>query len=207
MKTRIMPFSSELAINAASTILKDGGLIAFPTDTVYGVACDLWNPEAIEKLFAAKQRGKDKPLPILIGKVEHIAQIAETTSININTNVLMQRFWPGAMTVIVPKLASIPENLSPFDTIGVRMPNHPRLLELLSQTGPLAVTSANKSGQENPTTAEEVFAQLGGEIDLILDGGKTDSAIPSTVIASTADGFNILRQGAITEKEIMALFQ
>ena len=206
MKTKIIPFDSDHAIDTAISILADGGLIAFPTDTVYGVACDLWNSEAIEKVFTAKGRSKDKPLPILVGEKEQLSQITELSQINPNTITLLKHFWPGAMTVIMPKQASIPENLSPFDTIGVRMPNHSRLLELLKKTGPLAVTSANLSGQDNPTTAEEVLTQLGGRIDLILDGGKTHSGIPSTVISSTPDGFNILRQGAITEDQIKALF-
>ena len=206
MKTKIIPFDSDHAIDTAISILADGGLIAFPTDTVYGVACDLWNSEAIEKVFTAKGRSKDKPLPILVGEKEQLSQITELSQINPNTITLLKHFWPGAMTVIMPKQASIPENLSPFDTIGVRMPNHSRLLELLKKTGPLAVTSANLSGQDNPTTAEEVLTQLGGRIDLILDGGKTRSGIPSTVISSTPDGFNILRQGAITEDQIKALF-
>ena len=206
MKTKIIPFDSDHAIETAISILADGGLIAFPTDTVYGVACDLWNSEAIEKVFTAKGRSKDKPLPILVGEKEQLSQITELSQINPNTITLLKHFWPGAMTVIMPKQASIPENLSPFDTIGVRMPNHSRLLELLKKTGPLAVTSANLSGQDNPTTAEEVLTQLGGRIDLILDGGKTRSGIPSTVISSTPDGFNILRQGAITEDQIKALF-
>lgn len=207
MKTKIIPFDSDQAIETAISMLVHGGVIAFPTDTVYGVACDLWNSEAIEKVFTAKRRSKDKPLPILVGEQEQLSQITELSQVNPNTITLLKHFWPGAMTVIMPKQASIPENLSPFDTIGVRMPNHSRLLELLKKTGPLAVTSANISGQDNPTTAKEVFTQLGGRIDLILDGGKTRSEIPSTVIASTPDGFNILRQGAITEAQIKALFR
>ena len=207
MKTEILPFESGHALQAAISTINNGGVIAFPTDTVYGVACDLWNPEAIDKVFAAKKRTKNKPLPILVGVQEQLSQITDISQINQNILALLKRFWPGAMTVIMPKQASIPQNLSPFDTIGVRMPNHSRLLELLKKTGPLAVTSANISGDENPTSAFEVNQQLGGRIDLILDGGKTDSAIPSTVIASTKDGFNILRQGAITEEEIMATFK
>lgn len=206
MKTTILPFPSLEANKKALEVLNNGGVIAFPTDTVYGVACALWDPEAIEKVFAIKERSKDKPLPILIGRRQQLAQVTKLSQISERTNILMKHFWPGAMTVIVPKHESLPVNLSPFETVGLRMPNHTGLLELLALTGPLAVTSANKSGQENPTTAEEVFAQLGNEIEVILDGGKTNSTIPSTVIASTPDGFDILRQGAITQEEIFAIF-
>jgi L-threonylcarbamoyladenylate synthase len=202
--TKIIPFSNDNAVEIATVMLKSGGVIAFPTDTVYGVACDLWNSEAIEKVFAIKERTKDKPLPILVGHQDQMIQVAEMAQISATTIALMNHFWPGAMTVIVPKNHSIPENLSPFDTVGVRMPDHALLLTLLRSTGPLAVTSANKSGQVNPTTAADVAKQLGGEIDLILDGGKTDSEIPSTVVASTPEGYQILRQGAITEKAIQA---
>jgi len=207
MKTITIPFNSASAISEAIKTLEGGGLIAFPTDTVYGVACSLTDSAAIDKVFIAKNRPKDKPLPILIGKQKHIKQVSDYEKINEPTRMLMQHFWPGAMTVIIPKHSSIPNNLSPFETVGVRMPNHKRLLFLLSQTGPLAVTSANMSGLANPTTAYEVFAQLGGKIDLILDGGKTASALPSTVITNTADDFKILRQGAITEEEIAAIFR
>ena len=207
MKTTILPFEAPTAIPTAIEVLNTGGLIAFPTDTVYGIAADLWNPAAIDKIFTVKERTKDKPLPILIGTQEHIQLVAAFEQINQQTLMLMGRFWPGAMTIIVPKHDSIPENLSPFETAGIRMPDHSRLLKLLTATGPLAVTSANKSGKDNPTTAEEVFAQLGGEIELILDGGKTQFATPSTVIQSNSDGFTILRQGAVTAEEINELFQ
>ncbi len=207
MKTTIIPFNSNQAFSMAVETLQKNGVIAFPTDTVYGVGCSLWNPEAIEKVFIAKDRSKDKPLPILIGNLKQIEEVAAFDQINPSTQALMQHFWPGAMTVIVPKHASIPENLSPFDTVGVRMPNHPRLLQLLTITGPLAVTSANRSGESNPTTAGEVFAQLGNKIELILDGGRTESEVPSTVIASTPDGYSILRQGAITREEIAAILR
>lgn len=207
MKTNILQFNNDLAFKKAIETLQAGGLIAFPTDTVYGLACDLWNEKAIEKIYAAKARSKEKPLPILIGKFDQLQTVVELSQINNSTTVLIRHFWPGALTVILPKVRNLPKNLSPFPTVGIRMPNHPRLLELLAQTGPLAVTSANQSGKDNPTTAQAVFEQLQGRIELILDGGETNSDIPSTVIASDSDGYRVLREGAITQGELQSLFQ
>jgi L-threonylcarbamoyladenylate synthase len=207
MKTEILSFTDKDAFLIAGMRLQQGEVIAFPTDTVYGVACALWNPAAIDKIFRVKERSKDKPIPILIGNHAQIAQVADLAQVNQTTLRIMQHFWPGALTVILPKHASIPSNLSPLDTVGVRMPNHETLLSFLEMTGPLAVTSANKSGGENPTSAEEVYQQLGGKIALILDGGRTNSNIPSTVLASKPDGFDILRLGAITEAQIYEALQ
>ena len=207
MMEQIIDFYNESALPIAVEILKTGGLIVFPTDTVYGLACDLWNYDAIEKIFQAKGRDREKALPILIGGMEQLPMVAETTQINENTKKLMCHFWPGAMTVIVPKLETLPKNLSQLETVGIRMPNHPRLIEFLRSTGPLAVTSANRSGGKNPTSAEDAFLQLSEHVDLFLDGGSTNSSVPSTVIASSTDGFSILREGAISQEEIHSLFE
>lgn len=204
---KILSFTDETTIPLAVEIIQTGGLIVFPTDTVYGLACDLWNSDAIEKVFEAKGRNREKALPILIGSMNQLHTVADTGQINHNLGLLMDRFWPGAMTVIVPKLETLPKNLSQFDTVGIRMPDHPRLLDLLNITGPLAVTSANRSGEDNPTTVEEAYQQLSEHVDLFLDGGATTSSVPSTVITSTSDGFSILREGAISQAEIQTLFE
>ena len=179
MKTKILDIHDDLTFETATETINNGGLIAFPTDTVYGLACDPWNQIAIDRIYSAKVRSKDKPLPILIGNLNQLETVVEISEVNKTTKLVMQHFWPGALTVILPKVKRLPKNLSPLPTVGIRMPNHPRLLDLLTLTGPLAVTSANLSGEANPTTAQAVLEQLGSQIELILDGGETSSNIPS----------------------------
>ena len=199
-KTVLMPINDPEAVPAAVKIIRNGGLIAFPTDTVYGVAADPFNPEALEKIYAAKQRPDDKALPALIGGLEQLGQLVATVDRSVYKIALT--FWPGALTLILPKRADVPVELSPYPTIGIRMPNLSFTLALLKQTGPLATTSANRSGGPNPTTAEDVLEQLGGEIDLILDGGPTSGSTTSTVVDLTEPELKILREGPISLSDI-----
>ncbi|MCL4258514.1 MAG: L-threonylcarbamoyladenylate synthase, partial [Anaerolineales bacterium] len=120
---------------------------------------------------------------------------------------LAQQFWPGALTLVVPRLPSLPRALSQTDTVGVRVPNHPLALQLLTASGPLAATSANRSGQPDALTAQDVLAQLDGRIDLVLDGGSTPGAVPSTVVDTIASPPRILRPGPIREADILAACQ
>jgi L-threonylcarbamoyladenylate synthase len=200
MITEIIKAESSNAISHAVDVLKHGGLVAFPTDTVYGLAAMPFNEENVEGLFSAKGRSNTRAIAILIGDYQDLQRIADRfdeTSLR-----LAGSFWPGPLTLVVPKLASLPEALSPDGTIGVRMPDHPVALALLRAIGPLAVTSANISGQGNATTADEVFTQLAGRVHLILDGGRTSGGVPSTVISCSTDVISILREGPITRKNI-----
>jgi L-threonylcarbamoyladenylate synthase len=199
-KTLVMPINDPGAIPAAVKIIQEGGLIAFPTDTVYGVAADPFNAKALQKIYAAKQRPDEKALPALIGGLEQLGQLVGTVDHSVYKVALT--FWPGALTLILPKRADVPEELSPYPTIGIRMPNLAFTLALLKQTGPLATTSANRSGASNPTTAEDVLDQLGGEIDLVLDGGPTAGSMASTVVDLTEPEIKILREGPISLAEI-----
>lgn len=199
-KTLVMPINDPGAIPAAVKIVQEGGLIAFPTDTVYGVAADPFNAKALQKIYAAKQRPDEKALPALIGGLEQLGQLVGTVDHSVYKVALT--FWPGALTLILPKRADVPEELSPYPTIGIRMPNLAFTLALLKQTGPLATTSANHSGASNPTTAEDVLDQLGGEIDLVLDGGPTAGSMASTVVDLTEPEIKILREGPISLAEI-----
>jgi L-threonylcarbamoyladenylate synthase len=199
-KTLVMPINDPGAIPAAVKIVQEGGLIAFPTDTVYGVAADPFNAKALQKIYAAKQRPDEKALPALIGGLEQLGQLVGTVDHSVYKVALT--FWPGALTLILPKRADVPEELSPYPTIGIRMPNLAFTLALLKQTGPLATTSANRSGASNPTTAEDVLDQLGGEIDLVLDGGPTVGSMASTVVDLTEPEIKILREGPISLAEI-----
>ena len=199
-KTLVMPINDPGAIPAAVKIIQEGGLIAFPTDTVYGVAADPFNAKALQKIYAAKQRPDEKALPALIGGLEQLGQLVGTVDHSVYKVALT--FWPGALTLILPKRADVPEELSPYPTIGIRMPNLAFTLALLKQTGPLATTSANRSGASNPTTAEDVLDQLGSEIDLVLDGGPTAGSMASTVVDLTEPEIKILREGPISLAEI-----
>jgi len=202
METKQIKTNQPDAIPTALELLRAGNLVAFPTDTVYGLGADLFNPEAIEKLYQVKERAHLKAIPVLLSNPAALDQI--TSEMNVLARRLADQFWPGPLTLVVPVHPRLPENLSPLPTIGVRMPNHPDALALLEASGPLAVTSANLSGQENSLTAGQVYAQLAGRISIILDGGTTPGGSPSTVVDCTGPGPLILRSGPISLAELLA---
>jgi len=181
-------------------LIQTGGVIAFPTDTVYGIGVSAFNKEAIEKIYQVKERSHVKAIPILISDAEQLDQI--TTDIRSNTSKIIRSLWPGALTLVLPIHPRLPDNLSESDTIGVRQPDHDLARELLRATGPLATTSANLSGQPSTLTATEVLVQLEGRIDLILDGGQAPGGRPSTVLDLTGDEPLILREGPISLEEV-----
>jgi len=200
MKTRIVSADSPTAIQQALEVLNKGGLVAFPTDTVYGVSALVFDGPAVEYIYLAKDRPIEKAIPVLIGDAEAMEKVG--MNIPKIAYSLAARFWPGPLTVVIPKKPTLPESVSATATVGVRVPDHEVARTLLRTAGPLAVTSANISGQPSPSTAEEVFAQLGGRIDLIIDGGKTPGGIPSTVLDCTESELKILRAGPISLEEI-----
>jgi L-threonylcarbamoyladenylate synthase len=200
MKTEIIKAGHSAAISHAVDVLKNGGLVAFPTDTVYGLAVLPFNNEFIEGLFSAKGRNNSRAIAILIGDYEDLPSVVDR--FEKTPKRLAQSFWPGPLTLVVPKQAGLPDALSPDGTIGVRMPDHPIALALLRQAGPLAVTSANISGQDNANTADEVYRQLNGRVHLILDGGRTTGGVPSTVVNCMTPVMTILREGPISRKDI-----
>ncbi len=175
--------------------------MAIPTDTVYGLAAMITNGPAIDRLYQAKERSLQKAIAVLIGGLEQIDQVVGYFSEDAHR--LARRFWPGALTLVVPQHPGLPANLSPTPTIGVRMPDHSFTLELLRQVGPLATTSANISGGPNPRDAADVLAQLDGRIELLLDGGPAPGGIPSTVVDCTGEELVILREGAISAAQIL----
>ena len=174
----------EDALDVALDLLRSGELVAFPTDTVYGLGADAFKPESIEALFAVKERENSKAIAILASQVADLERI--TSDLTPQARRLAEKFWPGPLTLVLPRHPALPANLSPLATIGVRIPDHPVALRLLSMSGPLAVTSANLSGSSNACTAQEVFAQLSRRIPLILDGGRTPGGFPSTVVDCTS---------------------
>ncbi|MCB9703674.1 MAG: threonylcarbamoyl-AMP synthase [Myxococcales bacterium] len=193
-------------IALAASILADGGVVAIPTETVYGLAADGLDPRAVARIFAAKGRPADNPL------ILHVAGLAEAEAIAAEVpplaRALADAFWPGPLTIVLKRAAVVPEIVSAgLDTVAIRVPAHPVALAILRALGrPLAAPSANRSGRPSPTRAEHVLADLDGRIDLIVDGGPTAHGIESTVIdLSQGEGAPLLlRQGALPREALEA---
>ncbi len=200
MKTILLPADNADSIPLALEVLKRGGLVAFPTDTVYGVGALAFDVTAVESIYPAKDRPVEKAIPILLGGPEDLDKV--TADIPPMAAKLAERFWPGPLTLVVPKHPNLPEVISATPTVGVRVPDHPVARALLRAAGPMAVTSANLSGQASPKTAWEVYSQLNGRIPLILEGGETPGGIPSTVVNCLGTEPVILREGPVTLQDI-----
>ena len=190
-------------IHQVAQCLQEGGVVAVPTDSFYGLAVSPFNQVALERLMHIKGDRSHKPFPVLIGDPSQLDQLV--THIPQIASALMQHFWPGLLTLVL----KAQEHLSPAltgenGTIGVRQPNDARLCELLKQTGPVTGTSANRTGQSPAQSVEEVMKYLGSEINLILDGGPTPGGQPSTVLQLVGD-IRILRQGAISRLKLQAV--
>ena len=194
-------FSPQL-LNHAVELLNSGGVVAFPTDTVYGVGVDPLQPEAVRKLYRIKGRPEDKPIAILLGSIEDVSRVAQSPSKSFSR--LADRFWPGGLTLILEARDLPPEITAGGATVGVRMPDHPLALELLRGFGgPIATTSANKSGENPATSAEDVDTQLGDRVNLIVNGGTTFTKVASTVLDLSISPPKILRHGGIPEELLM----
>jgi L-threonylcarbamoyladenylate synthase len=193
------------AIAEAARLIRAGRPVAVPTETVYGLAADATDAEAVARIYAAKGRPSFNPL---IVHVEGLAEAEFLAAFSNRARTLARRFWPGALTLVVP--ARVDSGLAPavtagLRTVALRAPSHPAMRALLAACGrPLAAPSANASGTVSPTRAEHVLASLGGRIPLILDGGPTERGLESTIIAVEEDGIRLLRPGPITLEEIAA---
>ena len=196
--TDILPATSPKAVKLARRLLREGELVAFPTDTVYGLGANAFERYAIRQIFAVKERPPDKALPVFIYQLDDLNQVARR--VPNQAWPLLQQFWPGDLTVVLPRNPALPEEVtSGQPTVAVRIPNHMLCLDLVTQVGrPLAVTSANLSGQPAPTTAEAVAEQLGDRIPLILDGGPSQIELPSSIIDLSVSPPRLLRQGRLT---------
>jgi L-threonylcarbamoyladenylate synthase len=182
-------------------ILRKGGVIAFPTDTVYGLGADVFNTRAVERVYEIKNRSKSRQFPLLIADAKQLTTLAE--SIPEIAWLLARRFWPGGLTLVLSKKDSLPAYLGSQPTIAVRIPNHPVCLALIKGLGhPVTGTSANTSGQPATLTADEVGQQLEGKIDLIINGGRCPGGKESTIVDITGEPPMILRQGIIPSHEI-----
>ena len=188
------------ALERAAAIIRDGGLVAFPTETVYGLGADALSAEASKKIYAAKGRPSDNPLIVHVAEFSDMEKIAQ--EMPEEAKKLADAFWPGPLTMIVRKNDKVPyETTGGMDTVAVRMPNHPVALELIRRSGGyIAAPSANTSGKPSPTLAEHVAFDMDGRIPMILDGGPVGIGIESTIVDLTEDIPMILRPGYITPK-------
>jgi L-threonylcarbamoyladenylate synthase len=183
-------------------VLNAGGLVAFPTDTVYGVGAHALNAGAVARLFTAKDRPRHMAIPVLLAAAADLPRVAR--AISPIARRLAEVFWPGPLTLVLLKKPDLPAALTAGgDTVAVRVPDHAATQNLIAALGaPLAATSANRSGAPSPVTAREVVAQLGGRIDLILDGGPCPGGVPSTLLDLTTDPPRVLRPGPLSEETL-----
>lgn len=188
-------------IAAAVDAVRAGQCVVIPTDTVYGIGCDAFNNDAVAKLLATKRRGPDMPVPVLVGSWSTIQGLVR--EFNDTAKTLVEAFWPGGLSIVVPEAPSLPWNLGDTrGTVLLRMPNQPLAIELLRETGPMAVSSANLTGNQPPVTASGARQQFGNNVPVYLNGGRAKVGEPSTIIDISGPRPVILREGAVTAERI-----
>jgi L-threonylcarbamoyladenylate synthase len=202
MRTQIISTIDPEALEKAVEMLRAGGLVAFPTDTVYGVGAHAFLPQAVAKIYQAKERPFNKAIPLLLDSGESLPQVAQ--DIAPEAWLLTRKFWPGALTMVLHRKPVVPDIVTGGgDTVALRVPDYTFTLRLIRAVGsPLATTSANLTGHADPQTAQEVTDYLEGQIGLILDGGRCPGGIPSTVIDLTSTPPAIVRTGAISRQAL-----
>lgn len=196
--------ATEQELREAGKIIREGGLVAFPTETVYGLGADAMNEEAVRNIFAAKGRPADNPLIVHVcdrDMVDRVCFVSETAQ------KLMDAFWPGPLTLLLPKKDCVPTaTTAGLPTVGVRMPDHPAALALIRESGvPIAAPSANLSGRPSPTTAKHVYEDMNGRIEMILDGGDCRVGVESTVLDVSGPEPVVFRPGAVTPEMVAAV--
>ncbi len=201
----VLSASSSESIRVAGAVIRKGGLVAFPTETVYGLGCDALNPEAVARVFEVKQRPSFDPLIVHIAtraSFDHLVQ-----AISLSDHRLMDAFWPGPLTLVLPKREHIPDLVTAgLPTVAIRMPAHPVARALIREAGvPIAAPSANPFGYVSPTTAEHVRETLGDRIDLILDGGPCPIGMESTIVSMAGAQPELLRPGSLPLSDIEAI--
>jgi L-threonylcarbamoyladenylate synthase len=202
-ETRVIPVEDEGWLAAALAVLRQGGLVAFPTDTVYGLGALATDGRAIEAIFEVKARPGDKSIPVLVRGWPEVRGVALPDP---RAERLASAFWPGPLTIVLHRDPRLPEVIGPSRTVGVRMPDHTVALALLQAGGPLATSSANRSGEASLRTAAEVIGVLGGRIGLVIDGGQTPGGRPSTVVDCTGDVPLLVRPGPVPLDDILAVW-
>lgn len=202
MTVRVLTADAPSAAAEAADVLRAGGLVVLPTDTVYGVASAL-NEAAIDRIFAAKQRPTERAVPVLLADAGAAPQVAR--EFPEAARRLAAAFWPGPLTIALPRRDDLPPNLTELSTVAVRVPDHPAARAVIAAAGrALAVTSANRSDQPPACTVESAIAALGDHVTLYLDGGPCPGGVPSTVIAVEAGAPRVLRPGPIHESALRA---
>jgi L-threonylcarbamoyladenylate synthase len=199
---------TEDTLSEAAAVLRQGGLVAFPTETVYGLGANALDAEAVARIFAAKGRPATNPVIVHVSSSDDLANLADIGgSTAAPLQMLMDEFWPGPLTLVLPRKSIVPDIVTAGGpTVAVRMPNHPMALALLRAAGvPLAAPSANRSEQLSPTRAEHVAESLGEDVDMVLDGGTTEVGLESTVIDLTEWPPRLLRPGMVTAAQIEAV--
>jgi tRNA threonylcarbamoyl adenosine modification protein (Sua5/YciO/YrdC/YwlC family) len=188
-------------IERAVEAVRRGDLVVLPTDTVYGLGTDAFRPDAVEALLAAKGRGRDMPVPVLVGSPRVLDGIA--TGLSQAARDLVQAFWPGGLTIVARAQPSLQWDLGDTDgTVAVRMPLHPVALDLLNATGPMAVSSANVTGHPPATTVDDAIEQLEQAVSVYLDGGPSGEPVPSTIVDVSGERPRLLRAGAVSEEAL-----
>ena len=191
-------------VSAAVTALQSGELVVLPTDTVYGIAADAFSPMAVNLLLAAKGRGRDLPVPVLVGSWRTLDGLVD--ELGPLARRMVEAFWPGPLTLVVRSAPSLAWDLGETrGTVAVRMPLQPVALEILTQTGPLAVSSANRSGLPPAVDAADAQRQLGESVRVYLDGGPLGDPVPSTIVDLTGDHARVLRVGALDVDKLREL--
>jgi tRNA threonylcarbamoyl adenosine modification protein (Sua5/YciO/YrdC/YwlC family) len=195
------PDARTAGLAAAADAIGSGELVLMPTDTVYGVAVDAFTPSAVTRLLAAKNRGRTMPVPVLIGEASTLAGLV--VDVPAVANRLAQEFWPGGLTLVLEHAPSLAWDLGDAEgTVAVRLPDDDVARDLLRRTGPLAVSSANRSGRPAATTAQEAIEQLGTHAAVVLDGGPRSSSVASTIVDCTAPTPRVLRVGAVSVERL-----
>lgn len=191
----------EGALGAAAKELDAGGIVVFPTDTVYGVGADAFNPEATARIFAAKRRPRSMALPVLVARPRQAWALC--SDVPRSAQVLVAAFWPGPLTLILPEAEGLSWDLGETrGGVAVRMPAHHDLLDLILTVGPLAATSANVSGRPTPQTVDAVAGELGDAVSLYVDGGPASSDVPSTIVDLTGWRTKVVREGPISKQDV-----
>ncbi len=205
MKTLKLNSKNKNDLVTAADILKNGGLVAIPTETVYGLAANALDAEAVKKIFVAKGRPNDNPLIVHVSSLEEIPPLVK--EIDPRLYELAEKFWPGPLTVILKKSDAVPDEVSPkLDTVAIRMPSHPDAREIIRLSGvPLAAPSANASGKPSPTSVSHVVDDLDGRIDAVIDGGECAVGVESTVITLATEPPTLLRPGGVTVEELESM--
>ncbi len=199
-----VPSERPVGIEQAADAVRRGELVVLPTDTVYGLGTDAFSPEAVAGLIAAKGRGRDMPVPVLVGSPRTLDGIA--TGLSQTARDLVDAFWPGGLTLVARAQPSLRWDLGDTGgTVAVRMPLHLVAIELLQATGPMAVSSANVTGRPPATTADEAVDQLGEAVSVYLDGGAAGEPVPSTIVDVTGEAPRLLRAGAVGEETLRAV--